>query len=109
MPETDRPAARARTLLWPTVVAILPVLAVAAGGVRGAGMAAGRKWFLPLWVAFATLALQAHVGSAPVLAAMVLGPLAVGLVRNRHLIDRWVPPVLVSMGVLIALWAPPVA
>src|SRR3569623_388146 len=29
MPETDRPAARARTLLWPTAVAILPALAVA--------------------------------------------------------------------------------
>ncbi len=72
-------------------------------------MAAGRRGFLPVWALLATLALQAHVGSAPVLAVLVAGPLAVGLVRSRHQLGAWVKPLGVAAVLLAVFWVPPLA
>ncbi len=91
---------------WNPAAAILPLAAV---GVVGAALAAGRRWFLPVWAALATLALQAHVGSTVVLAAVVLAPLVVGVVAERHRLGRWLAPAGVAVVVLAGLWIPPLA
>ena len=89
---------------WNPVMAILPLAAVA---VVGAALAAGRRWFLPAWVVLATVAVQAHVGSAPVLIGFLGASVAVGVVANRRALRRWSLPLLSSVAVAVVLWAPP--
>jgi hypothetical protein len=76
-------------------------------------LASGHRWSLPLAVAIGSLAVQAHLGVAVVVAA--LGATAVLLVafgpgRDREAADgpRWARVVLVSAVVAAVLWAPTV-
>lgn len=94
---------------WNPAAVVLPLAVVA---VTGAAAAAGRRWWLP-WCAFAaTLALQSHVGSAPVLGGFVAVAAVIGVVghlRSGRSTHRWWAPSLVTLALLGVMWMPPLA
>ena len=94
---------------WNPAAVILPLVVVA---VAGAAAAAGRRWWLTWCAVAATLALQAHVGSAPVLGGFVTVTALVGLLghlRSGRAIQRWWAPSLVTLALLGVMWMPPLA
>jgi len=108
---------------WNPTMTVLPTAAIV---VAGAAYAAGRRWALPALAVFSTMAVQTHIGSLPVAAAVTGAAVIVGtiaIVRSRRREggddgdgddggDRGWPalvrPGMVAVALLAVLWAPPV-
>ncbi len=99
---------------WNPTIAVLPFgLGLLAWG----AVASGRPAFLPLAVLASSFAVQAHVGCAPVTAAVAAAALAAAAVPGLRRALRvppaapktWVRPILLAVALLAVLWALPLA
>ncbi len=89
---------------WNPFTIIMPL---AAAAVLAAAAFAGVRWAVPFLVVAATYAVQTHVGTAPVLALLIvtLGPLTMW--RWRRARQSWRRPIVVGTLLLALMWAFP--
>lgn len=88
----------------------LPVLTLALLLPVAWAHARGAKWALPVLAALGSVAVQAHLGFLPVVAAVTIYVIAVRLVTDvRQHRSPWKPfaPLAVTIAVLALAWAPP--
>lgn len=88
---------------------LLIVLPIAACGVLGAAVAARVRWALPMLALTASYAVQTHVGTAPVVAVMLLVTLTPAVWQQRRRWRDWTRAVVATAVVSVAVWLPAIA
>ncbi len=87
---------------------LLIVLPITAAGLLASAVVAGVRWALPALALTASFAAQNHVGTAPVLIAMLLVALPAAVWQHRRVWRQWWRTVAVTAGASVLAWLPPI-
>lgn len=85
---------------------LLVVLPVAAAGLLAAAVVAGVRWALPALAVAVSFAAQNHVGTAPVLLAILVVALPGAAWQHRQQLRSWLKTIALTAGVCVILWLP---
>lgn len=88
---------------------LLIVLPIATCGVLGAAVASRVRWALPVLAIAASFTVQTHVGTAPVVAVILLVTLLPAAWQQRRAWRDWTRTVALSAVASVAIWLPAIA
>ena len=90
---------------WTPFQIVLPIAALA---VLGAAAWSGERWALPAAVFAASWATQTHVGTIPVVAAIIAVTLLPACWTHRRQFSDWLATIWSSLVLAFVLWFPPI-